>query len=476
MFAGGGREELTICSVSTPMGYGGISVIRISGSKAFQIVQKSLKKLRTFVSHHAFLSEFSNSLSGKPIDEVMILPFDHGKSFTGEESVEISCHGSPIICTSVLNELCRNGATLAVNGEFTYRAFMNDRLDLVQAESVLSLIHSQSELGSDLALRQLKGELSTRLVSLKENIIWCLAHIEAGIDFSEQGITVVEDTVLIQRLELALFDFNLLVSSYETGRVLKDGITLVLSGEPNVGKSSLMNVLLSSDRSIVSNIAGTTRDVIREDLLFKSLKFTIVDTAGIREETNDPVERMGVARSLKERVESFINIVILDVSTPFFRQKSLVFEGLNLDRTLFILNKSDLLSAIQLEEKRSEFRELLISIFGPDKASAYADHVLFTSSLKADTKNQILDLVYDFWIAKFAHIESISVSSARQREELRQSQELLIKVVAGLKNQLGSEFIAFDLKGALMALQRVVGEVYDDQILDKVFKEFCLGK
>lgn len=476
MYAGEGRDSLTICSVSTPMGYGGISVIRMSGEKAYQILSKSLKKQRKLVSHQAFLGEFLNTSANKIIDEVMILPFDHGKSFTGEQSVEISCHGSPVICTAILNELCRNGAALAVNGEFTYRAFMNNRLDLVQAESVLSLIHSHSELGSDLALRQLKGELSTQLSTLKENIVWCLAHIEAGIDFSEQGISVVEDTVLIQKLEMALADFNILVNSYETGRVLKDGITLVLSGEPNVGKSSLMNVLLSSDRSIVSNIAGTTRDVVKEDLLYKNLKFTLVDTAGIREDSNDPVERMGVARSLKERSESAINIVIMDVSTPLFDQYSKIFEGLNLDRTLFILNKSDLLTSTQVEEKSSEFKQLLVKTFGKARAEAFSNPVLFTSSLKSDTKTQVLDVVYEFWIAKFAHIESISVSSARQREELRQAQELLLKVIAGLRSQMGSEFVAFDLKGALMALQRVVGEVYDDQILDKVFKEFCLGK
>jgi tRNA modification GTPase len=476
MELGEGRDHLTVCSVSTPMGYGGISVIRISGDKAYQIVLKSLKKHRSLVSHKAFLDVFLNISTGKMIDEVMVLPFDNGKSFTGEESVEISCHGSPVICTSILNELCRNGAALAVNGEFTYRAFMNDRLDLIQAESVLSLIHSHSELGSELALRQLKGELSNRLSSLKENIVWCLAHIEAGIDFSAEDITVVEDRVLIERLESALQDFNQLLNSYETGRVLKDGITLVLSGEPNVGKSSLMNVLLSSDRSIVSSIAGTTRDVIREDLLYRNLKFTLVDTAGIRTDSNDPIERMGVERSLRERLESFINIVILDVSTPFLDQNSLIFEDLNLDRTLFILNKADLLGPDQLIDKKSEFAQLLTAVFGPNRAATFSNPVLFTSSLKSESKSQILDVVYDFWVSKFAHIESIAVSSARQREELRHAEQLLVKVVGGLKSKLGSEFVAFDLKGALMALQRVVGEVYDDQILDKVFKEFCLGK
>ncbi len=476
MHLGEGRDHLSVCAVSTPMGYGGISVIRISGPKSFEIVKKSLKSDQNLLSHRAFLTNFQEASSGKILDEVMILPFEKGKSFTGEESVEISCHGSPVICGSVLKELCANGAVMAINGEFTYRSFMNDRLDLIQAESVLSLIHSHSQLGSELALRQLKGELSLRLSSLKENIVWCLAHIEAGIDFSEQGIIVVEDKILSDRLEAALGELNQLLNSYETGRILKDGIVLVLSGEPNVGKSSLMNVLLSMDRSIVSDIAGTTRDVIRDDLIYKNLKFTVVDTAGIRMDSNDPIERMGVDRSLKERQEGFLNIVILDASKALSGQNGLIFDGLNLERTFFVLNKVDLLDEAQVLEKRSEFKLLLGSLFGLIAANGFSNRLLFTSSLATDTKNQILDVIYDYWIGKYSHIESVAVSSARQREELKLAQKLLIRVVEGLSTQLGSEFIAFDLKESLMSLQRVVGEVYDDQILDKIFKEFCLGK
>lgn len=474
---GEGRDQFTICSVSTPMGHGGISVIRVSGPKSFDIVQTAIKKKnRVFESHKAFLDEFLNTQTGKSIDEVLILPFEAGKSFTGERVVEISCHGSPIICTAILNELCRNGAELALNGEFTYRAFMNDRLDLVQAESILSLIHSHSELGSELALRQLKGELSSKVTQLKEDIVWCLAHIEAGIDFSEQGITVVEDRVLINKLENVQHYFKGLLDSYETGRVLKDGIVLVLSGEPNVGKSSLMNILLGNDRSIVSDIAGTTRDVIREDLLFKNLKFTLVDTAGIRVNSSDPIERIGVERSIKERQGSFINLVILDASKALMDQHHLIFKDLNLERTLFILNKVDLIKADELPAKQAELKAILGSIFDKNTYIFDDNSILFTTCKSLETKQNILGRVYDYWISKFAHIESVSVSSARQKEELRQAYDLLLKVIAGLKNQLGSEFIAFDLKGSLMALQRTVGEVYDDQILDKVFKEFCLGK
>lgn len=476
MNLGEGRDHLTICSVSTPMGYGGISVIRISGQKAYQIVLKSLKKHPELTSHKAFLSEFLNTSTGKTIDEVLVLPFDQGKSFTGEESVEISCHGSPVICSAILNELCRNGASLAVNGEFTYRAFMNDRMDLIQAESVLSLIHSHSELGVSLALKQLKGELSERISTLKENIIWCLAHIEAGIDFSAEDITVVEDTVLIKKLDESLNDLSVLINTYETGRVLRDGIALVLSGEPNVGKSSLMNVLLKSDRSIVSDIAGTTRDVVKEDILYKNLKFTLVDTAGIRAHSNDPIEMLGVGRSLKERGEGIINLVVLDISNSISAQENIIFDGLDLERTIFILNKSDLLNKNQVAEMTSRLETRLKVIFGKNGNSVSPGAIAITSSLDSNTRNQILDMAYNLWTSKFAHVESVAVSSSRQNTELRAAEQLLVKVIDGLRNQLGSEFIAFDLKGSLMALQRVVGEVYDDQILDKVFKEFCLGK
>ncbi|MBL7544608.1 MAG: tRNA uridine-5-carboxymethylaminomethyl(34) synthesis GTPase MnmE [Bdellovibrionaceae bacterium] len=474
---GEGRDHLTICSVSTPMGYGGISVIRVSGPQAFEICQKSFKKRnRIFESHKAFRDEFLNAQTQSSIDEVLVLPFEAGKSFTGERVVEISCHGSPVICTAILNELCRNGCALAINGEFTYRAFMNDRLDLVQAESVLSLIHSHSELGTQLALRQLKGELSVKVNNLKNDIVWCLAHIEAGIDFSEQGITVIEDRVLIDKLNHVRSHFEELLDTYETGRVLKDGIVLVLSGEPNVGKSSLMNILLESDRSIVSEIAGTTRDVIREDLVFKNLKFTLVDTAGIRVNSNDPIEKIGVERSFRERQDSFVNLVVLDVSRPLKDQHELIFQDLDLDRTLFILNKVDLVSEQDLPIKKAELHAILGSIIDKKPYIFDDNSILFTSCKCIETKHIVLSRVYNYWIEKFAHLESVSVSSTRQKEELRLGYSLLLKVIDGLNTQLGSEFIAFDLKNSLMALQRTVGEVYDDQILDKVFKEFCLGK
>jgi tRNA modification GTPase len=297
-----------------------------------------------------------------------------------------------------------------------------------------------------------------------------------GIDFSEQGITVVEDTFLISKLESIESRFKELLDTYETGRVLRDGIVLVLSGEPNVGKSSLMNVLLGSDRSIVSDIAGTTRDVIREDILYKSLKFTLVDTAGIRVNSNDPIERIGVERSIRERQSSFINLVILDATQPLKDQHELVFKDLNLERSLFVLNKVDLLQIDQLPAKKAELKTILSSIID-EKPYIFDDNsILFTTCKSLETKQIILDRVYNYWIAKFAHIESVSVSSARQREELRQAYELLLKVIAGFKSQLGSEFIAFDLKDCLLAIQRTVGDVYDDQILDRVFKEFCLGK
>ncbi|MEK6627806.1 MAG: tRNA uridine-5-carboxymethylaminomethyl(34) synthesis GTPase MnmE, partial [Bdellovibrionota bacterium] len=287
------RSEQTICAISTPQGVGGLAVIRISGVEALSVckrISKSLNKKKVIESHRAYFSEIfslsensSENAFVNKIDEAVITYFAKGKSFTGEETVEISCHGSKFIVQQILELLISCGCRMAERGEFTYRAFMNGRLDLVQAESVLALIESQNQASAIVALRQLEGHVSKQFAELISDLTWCLAHIEASIDFSEQGIEVVDTGVLVKKLESIAEALKTLTHSYQSGKLIKDGIKVALIGEPNVGKSSLLNLLLQSDKAIVTPIAGTTRDAIEGDTLYDGVKYSISDTAGLRD-------------------------------------------------------------------------------------------------------------------------------------------------------------------------------------------------
>ncbi len=351
----GSRDKDTICSVSTPNGIGGISVIRISGSEALKIVSKLMKNPPKMIeSHRVFLVNLMDFSNQSIIDEVCITPFLNKKSFTGEEVVEISCHGSPVICQQILDQLCRNGARLAERGEFTYRAFINGRIDLVQAESILSVIHSKTELSSKLALRQLKGELSQKVKYIEDQILWCLAHIEASIDFSAEDIEIIEDHVLLEKLSKIDQEMTTLISSFSTGKMISDGVQLTLSGKPNTGKSSLMNLFLQADRSIISPIAGTTRDVIKDEFIYDGIRFILADTAGIRNETSDVIEQIGIQRAIKEQKEAQINLLLLDFfenPSAFDENQFFFLKELDLKQTYLVLNKADLKKSSHLSKK-----------------------------------------------------------------------------------------------------------------------------
>lgn len=516
----GSRDKDTICSVSTPNGIGGISVIRISGSEALKIVSKLMKTPPKMIeSHRVFLVNLVDFSNQSIIDEVCITPFLNKKSFTGEEVIEISCHGSPVICQQILEQLCKNGARLAERGEFTYRAFINGRIDLVQAESVLSVIHSKTELSSKLALRQLKGELSQKVKNIEDQILWCLAHIEASIDFSAEDIEIIEDHVLLEKLSKIDAEMQALISSFSTGKMISDGVQLTLSGKPNTGKSSLMNLFLQSDRSIISPIAGTTRDVIKDEFIYDGIRFILADTAGIRNETSDVIEQIGIQRAIKEQKEAQINLLLLDFfenPSAFDENQFLFLKELDLKQTYLVLNKADLyfqtpvlkallnnwksffhsvkkpvsttwfnefllaVEDVNLRKLLGSLRKFLVSSFSAateeDLFSFFLNHIIICSSHDRDTRKLILDTVKHQWVSADNQIENISVSSARQFDDLRRAHDLLVKTKEAIQNRIGHEYIAFDLKDSLLAVQNILGIVYDDQILDKVFKEFCLGK
>lgn len=472
----GDRDQDTICAVSTPHGVGGISVIRVSGPRTLSIVSQICSFLPEHPeSHKAYfgvLKAVSKQAENAEIDEVLATYFKHGKSFTGEEVIEISCHGSPVICQSILHELVQLGARPADRGEFTYRAFMNGKLDLVQAESVLSLIESQSQQAARLALRQLKGSVSEKLEEIENDMTWILAHAEAGIDFSTEGITVVETDIVLDRLNKIEKSLEELVGTFKVGRLLKDGFRVVLTGLPNVGKSSLLNLFLEDERAIVTDIPGTTRDVIHGDTSYKGVKFTFLDTAGLRESVSDLVEKIGIERSREAAGESDVVFFVYDLEKGLSAEEITILDGLDPQRTYILANKTDRVAyfpdvkAVENALKNSKFFK---------KIGGLERRVFFVSALDKRARARVLEeLVKEF--ADLQAENTVLISNSRHLENLSRALENTQRSKSVVQSGLGEEFLALEFKEALIAVQETLGKRFDDQIMDRVFKEFCIGK
>ncbi len=477
------RDQHTICAVATPYGRGGISVIRISGERALAIA----RALCLFVpedmeSHRVYYGLLVDQETKIEIDEVMFTFFAKGRSFTGENSVEISCHGNPVICERILQNLTSLGARIADRGEFTYRAFINGRIDLVQAESVLSLIESQTKEASKVSLQQLKGELSKALEKIETEITWCLAHIEAGIDFSTEDIEVVDNSALRQKLIFVSKELEKLVHSYQQGRLLKEGVKVAFIGRPNVGKSSLLNRVVESDRAIVTDIPGTTRDVVSADTIFKDYKFSMLDTAGLRTDAEDAVEKIGIEKTKVAIQEADFLLFVLEGHQPLNKEEIEIFSTLDLTHTFILVNKMDLCETGTGTDKAKASETLLKPLFNCKNFKELAhqedflkSQVLQVSSFDKNARNQILGDLLDK-IKSQVNENPVLLVQARHFECLSSALQLVLSSLEILKTGAGNEFLALDLKQSLIALQEVLGKRFDDQIMDRVFKEFCIGK
>lgn len=469
MSFGGDRDQLTVCAVSTPPGYGGISVIRISGPDSEKIVRKIFKKFPDKLeSHKAYFGQVLDPESLQGIDEVLALYFAEGRSFTGESTFEISCHGNPIVCDRILKALIASGASAALPGEFTYRAFMNNRLDLVQAESVLSLIESRSQKAAELSFRQLEGALSVKIESIEKDLTWCLAHIEANIDFSTEGLEVSSTNELIEKISECSREVAKLLATYRQGKIIQDGLRVALVGQPNVGKSSLLNLLLGFERAIVDSTPGTTRDVVDADTVFQGLRFIFQDTAGLRDETNDHIEAIGIRRSQTAAEAADLVLFVFDSDRGWSPVDDKWLKLVGSKPVIFLANKSDKL-------KDAQAREMIMKNLQPPSGTRNSP-VLFVSALDKMCRELILGEVFKNVVSSEKAENEVSLSQARHYENLLKAQTFMDQSIGSLRGDVGAEFISLELKEALVALQETLGKYFDDQIMDRVFKEFCIGK
>jgi tRNA modification GTPase len=465
----------TICALSTPPGVGGIAVIRVSGPRAFQITRALCSFLpNSPESHHIYFGTAyeetpSETAKKAAIDEVLVSCFANGRSFTGEETTEISSHGSPVLVANLLKELIKSGARMARPGEFTFRAFMNGRMDLVQAESVLALIESQSKPAAQVALRHLKGGLSKDFALLEDDLVWILAQLEASIDFSTEGIDVIPSEVLTARTERVLGKVTQLLESYEQGQVLRDGLRVAILGRPNVGKSSLLNALVREERAIVTDQAGTTRDLVEGQILLGGQTVTFVDTAGLRITENE-IEKIGIQRSLQAMKTADLILYVIETENGLASEDQERLKELPKD-TYLVINKSDLFAQLipSGESGVSQVFEKLRIVDWPIKRA-------FAVSAKTGLGlNGILNEIEDHILQDVTDSSNIIVQ-ARHMELLQRIHSCLLKATELIKVDDSPEFIAFELQDAIKAIHELLGKEFHEQVIDRIFKEFCLGK
>jgi tRNA modification GTPase len=450
-----------ICALATANGTGAIAVIRVSGTGAKALVSKAFSKdLQALPSHTVHLG-WMRSASGERLDEVLATLFDNGKSFTGEESVELACHGSPYIQQLLLQRLVEVGCRLAEPGEFTKRAFLNGRLDLSQAEAVADLIAAQSKQAHQVALQQLRGRFSSELQQLREQLINFAALIELELDFAEEDVEFADRSSLKQLVAAVLQMVRRLAASFELGNAIKQGVPVAIVGAPNTGKSTLLNQLLGEERAIVSNIAGTTRDVIEEVLNIEGIQFRLIDTAGIRQ-TTETIEALGIERSQQKIEQAKIVLCLSDASdvSNFTETSSWVasLKSLHPDKhILLIQNKADL-DPIK-ENKESNRSDLQISAL--------------TGNGISDLKEKLVKLV----LGDFSIQDETIVSNARHHAALELTAAALNRAQAGLDGQTTADFIAMDIREAMRQLGHITGQIdVDTDILGTIFSKFCIGK
>lgn len=464
-------QKDTIAAISTPAGTGGIAVIRISGPEAVTIVEPLFEHrvpLTEVESHRAVVGYFSAEPGGEPLDQVVVTLFRAPHSYTGEDVVEISCHGGRYLAQVVLEAVLNRGARLAEPGEFTKRAFLNGRIDLAQAEAVVDLIQAQTRESLRYAARQLRGGFSRQIEALRERIVAVLANLELELDFVEEDITLAPAEEVEKALKALLTDIGKLLRSYSAGRLIHEGVRTVIVGKPNVGKSSLFNALLGYERAIVDEVPGTTRDALEAHLDIGGTLFRFVDTAGLRQ-SRERIEKKGMEITEKYVASADLILFVADVTSGFAEEDRKIWKriAMRLEESreepgiVFVWNKID------LNGKEGEL---------PGEVKNRVEGVVSVSARRGDGLDRLHDLLAGYVKNRIGTETGEIVTNVRHRRALDDTRAALERALSAVEKGMSGEFVAVDLREALDALGRIVGKTTPEDVLGYIFEHFCIGK
>ena len=454
----------TIAAISSAAGNSGIGIIRVSGDEAIEVVDKIFrpanknKKLANVESHTV---HYGHIMDGdKTLDQVLVIVMKNPHSYTGEDTVEIDCHGGMLILKKVLDLVLKNGARTAEPGEFTKRAFLNGRIDLSQAEAVMDLINSKNDFALNSSIEQLKGGVSDAIKDIRKDIIYHIAFIESALDDPEHISLDGYDEEITEMLNENINKISKLVNSFDNGRIMKEGIKTVILGKPNAGKSSLLNLMLGEDRAIVTDIEGTTRDTLEENINFNGLSLKIIDTAGIRD-TEDLVERIGVNKAKEIAKEGDLIIYVVDGSRELDDNDREIIKLINDKQAIILVNKSDMDTVINIDELKKDSNR---------------DVILF-SAKNGEGMDQLEEEIRNmFYSGKVTYNDQVYITNARHKEALENALEGLKQVKNSVDAGMPEDFYSIDLMDAYTDLGLIIGESVEDDLVNEIFSKFCMGK
>lgn len=463
----------TIAAIATAMSDSGIGIIRISGEDAIEIADKvfhsikpdkKLKNVKSHTVHYGFIYDGEQLM-----DEVMAVVMKAPHSYTTEDTVEINCHGGVLMVNRILETVLKYGARLAEPGEFTKRAFLNGRIDLSKAEAVIDIIHSKNEFALQAGTAQLKGSVSDAVIAMREKVLYEIAFIESALDDPEHiSLDGFYERISVTVQEL-LTKITKLIDSADNGKMLKEGINTVILGKPNAGKSSLMNLLVGEEKAIVTSIAGTTRDILEENIKLHGIGLNIIDTAGIRE-TEDIVEKIGVERALKCAEKADLVIYVVDSSVFLDESDYAIMEFMKTKKSIVLLNKTDLEAVVSEEDLKA----ILTDKIGEEAA--------FLPIIKTSTKENIgIDIFEDkikemFFHGEISFNDEVYITNLRHKEALMDAKKSLLMVQKSIEEEMPEDFLSIDLMSAYASLGTIIGEEVGEDLVNEIFSKFCMGK
>lgn len=454
----------TIAAISSAAGNSGIGIIRVSGDEAIEVVDKIFRpanKNKKLVNVESHTVHYGHIMDGdKTLDQVLVIVMKNPHSYTGEDTVEIDCHGGMLILKKVLDLVLKNGARTAEPGEFTKRAFLNGRIDLSQAEAVMDLINSKNDFALNSSIEQLKGGVSDAIKDIRKDIIYHIAFIESALDDPEHISLDGYDEEITEMLNENINKISKLINSFDNGRIMKEGIKTVILGKPNAGKSSLLNLMLGEDRAIVTDIEGTTRDTLEENINFNGLSLKIIDTAGIRD-TEDLVERIGVNKAKEIAKEGDLIIYVVDGSRELDDNDREIIKLINDKQAIILVNKSDMDTVINIDELKKDSNR---------------DVILF-SAKNGEGMDQLEEEIRNmFYSGKVTYNDQVYITNARHKEALENALESLKQVKNSVDAGMPEDFYSIDLMDAYTDLGLIIGESVEDDLVNEIFSKFCMGK